>query len=49
MEIELDDDFANDAIVAIADPEKFGLTIEECRPDAIRNEWGGLDVKQASG
>ena len=49
VEIELDDDFANDAIVAIADPEKFGLTIEECRPDAIWNEWGGLDVKQASG
>ena len=48
-EITVEDDFANEAIVGIADPEKFGLTIEECRPDAIWNDWDRMAVKQAAG
>ena len=38
-EIVIDDDFASDAIVRVVEPEKFGLTIQDCRPDAIREAW----------
>lgn len=38
-EIVIDDDFASDAIVRIVAPEEFGLTMQDCRPDAIREAW----------
>ena len=34
-EVVIADDFANDAIIAPADPAEWGLTIEDCREDAI--------------
>ena len=38
-EIVIDDDFASDAIVRVVEPEEFGLAIQDCRPDAIREAW----------
>lgn len=38
-EIAIDDDFAREAIVRIVAPEDFGLTMQDCRPDAIRDAW----------
>ena len=48
-EIAIDDDFANEAIMGIVTPEQFGLTMQECREDAIREAWGEPVSKASSG
>ena len=48
-EIVIDDDFASDAIMRIAAPEEFGLTMQDCRPDAIRDAWSDPVLQAAEG
>jgi len=48
-EIAIDDDFTNEAIVGIVTPEQFGLTMQECREDAIREAWGAPLSRASSG
>lgn len=48
-EIVIDDDFANEAIVGIVQPEDFGLTMAECRPDAIYRAWAEASSQSAVG